>query len=159
MKPHIIDFLKYLESKGEKRVPIKVRLLYSDKFSPFTEKDLNIEGNLNLSFTDIKSLPDNLKIGGNLSFTQSSIRTLPDNLTVEGSLDLTEEVINNSLPNNLKVEGRLYIRRWGTPLFKTKTIEEIKQEIEERGGYVRGGIYLMKMTRTVEEIKGSIKIF
>jgi hypothetical protein len=75
---------------------------------PLTEKDLNIEGNLDLTDTDIKSLPDGLKIAGNLILTETDMRFLPEGLLVGGHLDLYASKID-SLPKGLKVGGDLSI--------------------------------------------------
>jgi hypothetical protein len=45
-----------------------------------------------------------------------------------------------SLPNNLTVGGYLYL--YYTPLAEKYTKEEIKRMIEDKGGKVRGDIYL-----------------
>ena len=79
------------------------------------EKDYTIEGDnltvggsLDLSGTQITSLPDNLTVGGSLDLSGTQITSLPDNLTVGGSLDLRDTQIT-SLPDNLTVGGWLYL--------------------------------------------------
>jgi hypothetical protein len=135
MKPHIIDFLKFLENKGEKNIPIEAKLLYPDKVGPLTKRDLNIEGDLNLVGSRIESLPDNLTVKGHLFLRNLRIKYLPDNLTVGGDLDLTFTYIA-SFPDNLKVGGDLEI--WGTPVGDVVPTHQIRQEIEKKGGYVKG---------------------
>jgi len=138
MNQHIIDFLKFLESKGEKRVPLEVKLLYPDKFSPITKEDLTVKGSLDLSDSTIESLPDNLTIGRNLWLSDTKIKSLPDNLTVGGGVYLAYTEIE-SIPNKLKVGENLYL--WDTPLASKMTKEKIKQEIERKGGYVKDKIH------------------
>jgi hypothetical protein len=75
---------------------------------PLTEKDLNIEGNLDLTDTDIKSLPDGLKVAGNLNLTETDMESLPERLEVAGNLYLDHSFIK-SLPKDLKVGGYLSI--------------------------------------------------
>jgi hypothetical protein len=75
---------------------------------PLTEKDLNIEGNLDLTNTDIKSLPDGLKVAGNLNLTETDMESLPERLEVAGNLYLDHSFIK-SLPKDLKVGGDLSI--------------------------------------------------
>ena len=67
---------------------------------------IKMGGYLNLSNTQITSLPDNLSVGGDLNLSNTPITTLPDNLTVGGWLDLSNTSIT-SLPDNLTVGGWL----------------------------------------------------
>ena len=93
--------------------------------------DYNIEGNnltvggsLDLSGTNITSLPDNLTVGGYLDLSGTNITSLPDNLTVGGSLDLRGTNIT-SLPDNLTVGGSLDLR--GTKI-KEKRVKKPKSD-------------------------------
>ena len=85
-------------------------------------------GNLNLSYTQITSLPDNLTVGGWLDLRGTKITSLPDNLTVGSWLDLSNTQIT-SLPDNLTVGGWLDLR--GTKI--TSLPNNLK---------VGGGLYL-----------------
>ena len=95
---------------------------------PLTEKDLNIEGNLDLSNSDITSLPEGLQVGGDLNLFDSKITSLPEGLKVGGDLYLNNSLIKSipkglkvgrdldisfshieSLPRGLKVGGDLYL--------------------------------------------------
>ena len=69
------DFVKYLKNHNIK----------------FEEKgdNLTVGGWLDLSGTNITSLPDNLTVGGWLDLSGTNITSLPDNLTVGGSLNLS----------------------------------------------------------------------
>jgi hypothetical protein len=58
---------------------------------------------------------------------------------VGGGLYLKNTKIT-SLPNNLSVGGYLYLQN--APLSKKYTKEQIKQIIEDNGGYVKGNIYI-----------------
>jgi hypothetical protein len=60
-------------------------------------------------------------------------------LEVGGYLNIEHTKII-SLPNNLKVEGGLYLQ--DTPLSEKYTEREIRKMIEDKGGYVQGDIYL-----------------
>ena len=98
------------------------------------------KGDLNLNNSPIDSLPSNLTgVGGYLNLENSQITSLPDNLKVGGYLDLDKTKIT-SLPDNLKVRGDLYLNN--TPLSKKYSEEEIKKMIEDKGGEVKGGIYI-----------------
>ena len=72
------------------------------------QKMMDEHGNLDLSGTNITSLPDNLTVGGSLYLSGTNITSLPDNLTVGGSLDLSGTNIT-SLPDNLTVGWSLYL--------------------------------------------------
>ncbi len=100
---------------------------------------LNVGGALNLRNTPITSLPDNLSVGGDLYLEYTKITSLPDNLKVGGNLDLYNTPIT-SLPDNLSVGGFLNLAN--TPLSKKYTKEQIKQMIEDNGGYVKENIYI-----------------
>jgi hypothetical protein len=101
--------------------------------------NLSVGGGLYLYNTPITSLPDNLKVGGYLYLENTKITSLPDNLKVGGNLDLYNTPIT-SLPNNLSVGG--FLNLGNTPLSKKYTKEQIKQMIEDNGGYVKGNIYI-----------------
>jgi hypothetical protein len=102
---------------------------------PLTEKDLNIEGDLNLSNLKITSLPKGLKVGGNLTLGGTKIKSLPEGLEVGGFLDLGHSNIT-SLPKGLKVGGNLYIP--GCPLEKLWD-KQIRKMINP-DGYIIGKI-------------------
>ena len=97
------------------------------------------EGDLNLSNTTITSLPDSLKVGGNFSLFGTPITSLPSGLEVDGFLDLDGTPIT-SLPDNLEVGEDLYLNN--TSLSKKYSEEEIKKMIEDKGGRVKGNIYI-----------------
>ena len=101
--------------------------------------NLQVGGYLILNNTPISSLPDNLKVGRNLILSNTPLTSLPDNLKVGGDLELFNTQIT-SLPNNLKVGGDLELRN--TPLSKKYSKEEIRQMIEDKGGEVKGKIYI-----------------
>lgn len=54
----------------------------------FTKEELatytDSDGNIDLSDTNITSLPDNLKVGGSLDLSRTKITSLPDSLSVYG---------------------------------------------------------------------------
>ena len=77
--------------------------------------NLTVVGYLDLSGTSIEKLPDGLSVGGDLGLSYTSIKELPDNLTVGGNFDLRGTPIEK-LPDNLTVVGYLDLR--GTPIEK-----------------------------------------
>ena len=68
---------------------------------------------LNLSYTKITELPENLRVGGDLILSYTKITRLPENLSVGGGLDLYGRPITE-LPENLSVGGDLNLSR--TPI-------------------------------------------
>ena len=62
----------------------------------------NKNGSLDLRWTKITALPDNLTVGGWLDLSGTGITELPDNLTVGGSLDLRWTKITNPTVKRLR---------------------------------------------------------
>ena len=81
-----------------------------------------VGGTLDLSGTQITSLPDSLTVGGWLDLSGTQITSLPDNLTVGGGLDLIGTQIT-SLPDNLTVGDSLYP---GDTEIPGKELEKVK---------------------------------
>jgi hypothetical protein len=96
---------EFLEENDNRKIPFLWKWVNN---IPLTEKDLNIEGNLDLTDTNIKSLPNGLKIAGNLILTETDMESLPERLEVAGNLYLDHSFIK-SLPKDLKVGGYLSI--------------------------------------------------
>ena len=161
------DFVKKMSPSDQKELKNNRIEKYGELNSKFiyyqndlTPEDLTVEGSLYLQHTPITSLPDNLKVGGSLYLYGTPITSLPDNLEVGGSLYLEYTPIT-SLPDNLEVGGSLSLERtpitslpdnlkvggslslYNTPLSKKYTKEEIIKMIEDKGGYLRGGITFM----------------
>ena len=95
--------------------------------------DNGSRGDLDLSNTQITSLPDNLEVGGHLYLYKTPITSLPDNLNVGGGLNIRNTPIT-SLPDNLKVGGVIYLRN--TPISKKYATEELERMLPG----VRGNI-------------------
>ena len=107
-KETIRKIFDFLEKEENRKKPFTYKLTFNE---PLTEKDLNIEGNLDLSNFKITSLPEGLKVGRVLDLTDSDIETLPEGLEVGHSLWLAGCWGLTSLPKDLKVGGSLYIYR------------------------------------------------
>jgi len=69
--------------------------------------EIIVNGDLDLSETDVKILPNNFIVGGGLDLRDTPIQSLPDNLHVEGDLSLIAVTEIESLPDNLYVGGDL----------------------------------------------------
>jgi len=142
----IFDFL---EENDNKRKPLMWKLKNN---IPITEKDdLIVKGSLDLSSSNITSLPKGLEVKGGLSLYESEIISLPEGLKVGGDLDLRNSYIESlpeglevgdeldlaytyitSLPKGLKVGGLLIIIE--SDLLKYSD-EEIRKMIEP--GYIK----------------------
>jgi len=98
---------EFLEEKEEHNPPF----LWKWKNEiPLTEKDLDIEGDLDLTYSNIESLPEGLKVSGDLILSYcENISSLPEGLIVRGNLILQDCSQLYSLPKGLKVGGTLYI--------------------------------------------------
>ena len=101
--------------------------------------NLKVGGYLDLMDTPIKKLSDNLQVGSDLFLSNTPIKELPDNLNAGGNLFLVDTPIKEP-PDNLKVDGNLFLP--GTLLSKKYSEEEIRNMIEEKGGYVKGAIIM-----------------
>ena len=136
MEAHVVKFLRFLEDKEGQTVSSMIKLLNPNKFK-ITKDDLDVTGDLDLSESDITSLPDGLKVSGDLDlYGCTSLTTLPDYLYVGGDLNLTNCTLLTTLPNRLHVRWGLFLGN--TPLAEMYSIGEIQGIIEANGGYVRG---------------------
>ena len=85
---------------------------YDDKGNLLLDKingdSIEIEGELDLIDSLIKTLPDNLKIRDSLYLCDSLIETIPDNLEVGRDLDLQDSLVR-TLPDSLKIGRGLYL--------------------------------------------------
>jgi hypothetical protein len=132
MKKEVLKrIFEFLEEKGEHNPPFMWKLIND---IPITEKDLDFEGDLILTYSDIESLPEGLNVRGDLDLFGSKLASLPEGLKVRGYLDLRYSSIE-SLPKGLKVRD-LYI--WDTSLTKY-TDEELREMIKP--GFIKGKIY------------------
>jgi hypothetical protein len=100
----IFDFIKKNDNRN---VPFIWKLLNNE---PFTEKELDFKGDLELNNSEITHLPQGLVVDGNLNLSKSEIQSLPEGLKVGGSLSLFDCAIITSLPEGLKVGVNLYLK-------------------------------------------------
>ena len=140
-KDTIRSIFKFLEKEGNRKTPIAWKILNNEPIEP---DDLIVNGDINMEYSDVESLPEGLYVNGDLSLFGSEIKSLPkdlyvsenlsvgycDNITslpeglyVGGNLSIAKTNIS-SLPKGLKVEGFLFIRY--TPLVNFSDEELIK---------------------------------
>jgi hypothetical protein len=144
----ILDFLEEEENKTPMdKGGIRWKLVFNE---PLTYDELNISGNLDLSNTDIISLPEGLEVEGSLYLRNcKSLAFLPESLKVGKSLALygcknltsipesLERILNleishtsiESLPKGLVVLGDLVISGTMAKLSNEKIREMVKPGI------------------------------
>ena len=131
----IFEFLEEKENKTPKdNGNLRWKLTFNE---PLTEKDLDIEGDLDLSETPITSLPEGLKVKGDLNLAYSKITSLPKGLKVGGDLRLDGCANITSLPKGLVVDGDLNVS--GTPLEDVYDENQMYDELIEPG-FIRGAV-------------------
>ena len=137
-KETVKKFFEFLEKK-EKKENIVAKLITSPESLP---EGLEVKGTLWLKNIPIQSLPKGLKVGGSLWLYNTSIQSLPERLEVGETLWIYNTPIQ-SLPKGLEVGGNLHLV--DTPFSEKYSREEIRKMIEDRGGYIKGDIYLKKV--------------
>jgi hypothetical protein len=155
---NILNLFKFIAKKEPQyKVPFGLELKQKIKDTPelVTDDDFrSAGGDIDISYSKITSLPDNLTVNGYLNCYGTQITSLPNNLTVNGSLNLGNTPIR-SLPNNLTVGGILnlagskievlpnnltlshgYLDLRNTPLARIYTRDQIRQKLEAAGGTI-----------------------
>jgi hypothetical protein len=129
MKDIKTGFFKFLSEKDGKKIPLRLKLCHFHE--ELTEEDLNIKGDLNLSYTTITSLPENLRVTGNLYLSGTLIDKLPVNLFVLGTISLDNTPIiqkyNKKLLKSFFVCKNLYTDSFGQE-GEPKPLESYKAE-------------------------------
>jgi hypothetical protein len=69
------NIMHFLENEENHNPPFLWKVLNND---PFTEDELNIKGNLDLSETKIRTLPKGLKVGGALIIVRTNFTNFSD---------------------------------------------------------------------------------
>jgi hypothetical protein len=106
-KDTIRSIFKFLENEENIRTPFMWKWLNNE---PLTEDDLHINGDLDLTYSNIESLPEGLIVRGDLNLTFcENISSLPEGLIVRFNLIVEDCSQLYSLPKGLKVGGTLYI--------------------------------------------------
>jgi hypothetical protein len=106
-KDTIRSIFKFLENEENIRAPFMWKWLNNE---PLTEDDLHINGDLDLTYSNIESLPEGLIVRGDLNLTFcENISSLPEGLIVRFNLIVEDCSQLYSLPKGLKVGGTLYI--------------------------------------------------
>ena len=100
----IFDFIEEKESKSS----LSYKIL--NDFDNIRDNELIVNGNLNLAYKNITTLPEGLQVEGSLYLSRcTSLTSLPDGLQVGGSLGLSRCISLTSLPDGLQVGGYLVL--------------------------------------------------
>lgn len=134
---NIYNLFKFLEKKKGTETPRLAKYVYAPE--ELTDEELDIKGGMDLFDAPITSLPDNLKLEKSLNLSFTKITSLPNNLQVGGNLFVFNTPLS-SIPDNLQVEEDLYV--YETPLAKKYNRVKILKMILDKGGYVKGNIYV-----------------
>ena len=121
----------FLEEKEEHNAPFKWKILNNE---PITKEDLNVKGDLILTYSDIELLPEGLNVRGDLDLFGSELTSLPKGLKVGAYLDIRYTKIT-SLPKGLEV-GDFFMIGF-TPIAKYSD-EELREMIKP--GFIKGQI-------------------
>lgn len=98
------NIFQFLENKKGKKILLEIKLLNK---IPLSKEDLVYNDDLELTFSNITYLPDNLVVNGYLILLANEIiKKLPNNLTINGDLNLYGSIIEK-IPKKLKVYGDL----------------------------------------------------
>jgi hypothetical protein len=99
-KETLKKILDFLEENDNKRKPLMWKLKNN---IPITEKDdLIVKGSLDLSSSNITSLPKGLEVKGGLSLYESEITSLPEGLKVHGDLFIADTKLEAYTDEELK---------------------------------------------------------
>jgi hypothetical protein len=129
----IYNLFKFVEDKyPEYKTPTALKILNGDTL---TEEDLNIKGDIDLSYTRIASLPDNLTISGYLFLRGcTKLRSLPNNLTVSIGVILYGCTNLERLGRNLSIGGGIILK--DTAIARYYSREEIRDMHPGIGGSI-----------------------
>jgi hypothetical protein len=124
-KKLIYNLFQFIQDKDPQyRVPLKLKLEYGGP-DTLTPEDLDIKGDLSFDNDyNLTTLPDGLKINGDLDISNTNIQDIPNGLKVEGDLWMIWTSVK-TLPKDLEIGGELHIQ--GTPLAKQYTDEQIRE--------------------------------
>ena len=90
-------------------------------------------GDLDLTFTGIREIPEGFRIGGSLNLIGSRIKRLPDGPEIGGDLDLSSSGMEES-PSDIKIGGNLELR--GTKLQQLPDGLEIGGSLDLRASLI-----------------------
>ena len=153
IKETLRSIFKFLENEENRKTPIVWKIVNNE---PIEQDDLIVNGDINMEYSDIESLPEGLYVNGDLSLFGSEIKSLPkdlyvsenlsvgycDNITslpeglyVGGNLSIAKTNIS-SLPKGLKVEGFLFIHYTPLANFSDEELIKMIKPTDDVDGYI-----------------------
>jgi len=110
-------------------------------------RGIKIKYNLEIPYSDIEFLPEDLEIGGSLKLNNTKLKHLPKKIKIGGSLDL-ENCPISYLNDYMKIRGYL-------------DIENTNIEVLPKGLYVRNNLYIkgLKIQTLPDDIVVGGKLF
>lgn len=113
MSIKLIDLIKENQldnyRKGRSGGPIGYKLTKATNVDELLSNIKYINGYLDLSRSNVTTLPANLEVDGYLSLSNTKIQTLPIGLVVNGDLDLINCKNIKTFPADLSVSGNLIL--------------------------------------------------
>ena len=98
-KETLKKIFNFLEEKEEHNTPFMWKLKNN---IPLSEEELDVKGYLDLSYTNITSLPEGLRVDGNLYLYESKIESLPEGLKVGGWLYIVDTKLTKYTDKELR---------------------------------------------------------
>lgn len=112
---------------------------------------ITVHGNINIKDFPGFTLPRNLKLEKSLDITSAyNLEVLPENFHIPEDLTLAKLPNLKSIPSGLKIERNLLLYHVGfletltRPSWKASEKRQIIRDVvESRGGYIKGGIFFV----------------
>jgi hypothetical protein len=98
-KETLKNIFKFLEKNDNIKAPFIWKLKNN---IPLSEEELDVKGYLDLSYTNITSLPEGLRVDGNLYLYDSKIESLPEGLKVAGWLYIVDTKLTKYTDDELR---------------------------------------------------------
>lgn len=134
-----------------KKRSVNMNLLSKSKLS-FTECQKIMSengGTLNLYYSDVEELPDNLYVSGNVVLTGSKITKLPENLEIKGDLYM-EHCNIEEIPSSISVGGAIHA--------SDSTLKKLPERLKVGGSLFLSKTHVEMIPDSIKSINGSLVI-
>lgn len=106
-------------------------------------------GTLNLYYSDVEEIPDNLYVSGNVVLTGSKITKLPENLEIKGDLYM-EHCNIEEIPSSISVEGGIYTYN--------SSLKRLPEGLKVGGSLNLAHTQITELPEDLKRINGSLTI-